>query len=593
MQYEWSFSGGTPALSTDSAPVVFFNMPGDFGVTLIATTPQGCSDTVQSQVTVHPTPDAQFVVPQICEGLPVTISNLTSIDPSASVVGYQWFFTGGSIDTSSSFEPVVSFVSSGTDSVLLITTSSDGCIDSVSGLINVLPRPVASFSLTDACFGDAILVSDSSSIAVPGEVLDYSWSSASGQFSSSTSPAPQILFPAPGTYPVTLITTSVTGCSDTALRIAIVHTLPAASFTAPPVCLGQNTVFDNQTAIDSLEQYTFIWSFPAAIPTTSNAFEPAVIFGDTGQSPVQLVVQTGYGCLDTIDQFVTVYRPPQAVVSNGDSSCVPICHSFSDMSVQGDGYINQWVWSFPGGYPSTFSGQTPPEVCYTTPGTYDIELKVTSSIGCASSMKLTDAIRGYSIPEAGFFVAEPTTNIFAPSFQFRDTSSADVVRWSWDFGDGTQLSSTETSPVHSYSSSVTENDFYHFLVTLIVTTRYGCIDTVNQTIDIKPEFTFYAPNAFTPNGDAANQYFFGKGIGVKRYSMRIFDRWGLQLWSCEEEGSNLTWDAIGSEGMPSSCKWDGTYAGRRVEADVYVWQVSLTDIFGVDHSYTGRVSVAY
>ncbi|HLP18919.1 MAG TPA: S8 family serine peptidase, partial [Chitinophagales bacterium] len=40
-----------------------------------------------------------------------------------------------------------------------------------------------------------------------------------------------------------------------------------------------------------------------------------------------------------------------------------------------------WAWSFPGGTPSTFTGQTPPPIFYSAPGTYDVSLTVSNGNG--------------------------------------------------------------------------------------------------------------------------------------------------------------------------------------------------------------------
>ena len=181
----------------------------------------------------------------------------------------------------------------------------------------------------------------------------------------------------------------------------------------------------------------------------------------------------------------------------------------------------------------------------------------------------------------------------APLVNYTDRSSADVVQWAWDFGDGSPVDNTGPVTSHSYAAAMPGNDFYSFVSTLVVTNAHGCVDTIAKPIEIKPTFAFYIPNAFTPNGDDENSLFFGKGIGIKEYDICVFDRWGLQLWTCHYEGSNVPWDMSGEEGMSSSCKWDGTYGGRRVEEDVYVWKVKLTDVFGKQHDYIGRVSVVY
>lgn len=40
-----------------------------------------------------------------------------------------------------------------------------------------------------------------------------------------------------------------------------------------------------------------------------------------------------------------------------------------------------WSWSFPGGTPASFNGQTPPAIVYNTPGTYNVSLTVTNGNG--------------------------------------------------------------------------------------------------------------------------------------------------------------------------------------------------------------------
>ncbi|MFM2206247.1 MAG: hypothetical protein RL213_222 [Bacteroidota bacterium] len=593
MTYDWSVQNATPSVSTDSSLMVTFNSAGPALITLIATTPEGCSDTTQALLNVNITPDASFTADPICEGDTLRPVNLTTIDSGATVTGYQWFFTGGDVDTSSAFEPAVSYALPGSFPVTMIATSSAGCVDTASLTAEVNARPVAYFVLSDACHGEPVTINDSSFVPGSNAALSYSWSAPDGQFSSTSVPEPDIQFADPGVHPVTLLVTSATGCADTLQQIANVNSLPGAAFSFPPVCLGQPATIVNQTSDNGNSQIAYQWFVSGGSIDFPNAIEPVLIFSDTGQHSVELIAVTGSGCSDTLSQSVTVYRPPIAAVSNGDSACVPVCHAFSDLSQEGDGSINQWQWSFPGGEPASFSGRVPPEICYNVPGSYDVLLEVVSSTGCSSTRLVDRAINGYSVPTAGFNVTGEYSGTSSPVFNFADSSSSDVVLWSWDFGDGSLLTSSSPDQTHSYSSAVPDNDFYRFLITLAVTTRYGCVDTVYKTIDIRPEFTFYAPNAFTPNGDGENQEFFAKGVGIVRYAIRIFDRWGLQLWNCEQEGDNVPWDAFGNDGMPGSCRWDGTYQGSPVEADVYVWQVELTDVFGSEHLYNGKVTVTY
>lgn len=58
---------------------------------------------------------------------------------------------------------------------------------------------------------------------------------------------------------------------------------------------------------------------------------------------------------------------------------------FTDLSSGPD--ITSWEWSFPGGTPSSFSGQNPPPIFYNTVGTYDVTLTVTNPFGTSTTTK--------------------------------------------------------------------------------------------------------------------------------------------------------------------------------------------------------------
>ncbi len=54
--------------------------------------------------------------------------------------------------------------------------------------------------------------------------------------------------------------------------------------------------------------------------------------------------------------------------------------TFVDASSNGGSFpITNWTWTFPGGTPSTFIGQTPPPIQYNTAGAYNVSLSVTNS----------------------------------------------------------------------------------------------------------------------------------------------------------------------------------------------------------------------
>jgi len=175
-----------------------------------------------------------------------------------------------------------------------------------------------------------------------------------------------------------------------------------------------------------------------------------------------------------------------------------------------------------------------------------------------------------------------------------------VSAWNYDFGDNTN-DSINTDPAHTYSTSITSNDFYSFNICLQVETPNGCIDTVCKKVEVIPEYSIYFPNTFTPNMDGNNEMFFGKGSGIKEYEISIFDRYGNLIWNCKRSESNTLWDGVGKEGLPSACQWDGKVVkggldmsgGSKefAQEDVYVWKATLLNVFDKRLTFIGHVNI--
>jgi gliding motility-associated-like protein len=235
------------------------------------------------------------------------------------------------------------------------------------------------------------------------------------------------------------------------------------------------------------------------------------------------------------------------------------------------GTIVSWTWTFGDGSP-TSSSQNPMH-CYTQTGYYDVTLAVTTSQGCAATLTKHRYIQVFANPIAAFDPSPNPASVLDASITMYNQSSSDVNYWYWNFGDGTNLSPSTISPEHLFPHVVAGN----YTVTLIVHNADGCYDTVAHEIVIQPEFAFFIPNAFTPNGDGINDYFYGSGVGIVTYDLWIFDRWGNMIF----HGLNL------------SDKWNGkaNNGSDMAQIDTYVWKVKLMDIFNKTHDYIGTVTL--
>ena len=98
---------------------------------------------------------------------------------------------------------------------------------------------------------------------------------------------------------------------------------------------------------------------------------------------------------------------------------------------------------------------------------------------------------------------------------------------------------------------------------LKATNLAGCYDTdtINVTV-YKVDPGLYVPNAFTPNGDGKNDIFKPILLGMKSLTyFKIFNRLGQLIFSTSQQNTG----------------WDGSYKGRAVDPDVFVWIVEGTD----------------
>ena len=195
---------------------------------------------------------------------------------------------------------------------------------------------------------------------------------------------------------------------------------------------------------------------------------------------------------------------------------------------------------------------------------------VGTTAGCSGTA--TGKVTVFAKPTAEFNYDPKSAGTMDPIITFTDRSSPDVNYWFWNFGDGDTVSSITKDQVHAYSG----NDSTYF-VTLNVRNARGCESSVMHTIIIGKEFTFYMPNAFSPNNDDLNDEFGPQGKGIENFRLSVFDRWGMLIFSSNE--LNKTWNGKVRE------------SHEVAQQDVYVWKIKLTDILKKEHDLIGTVTL--
>lgn len=323
------------------------------------------------------------------------------------------------------------------------------------------------------------------------------------------------------------------------------------------ICQGQGAVVFAEIT-GGIGNYQINWNNGLA-----NTVGPHTVYPDTSGYYTATITDI-CGNQRTESAWIDVHPLPmvQLTPQSLDQCGEVVATFFNDLpNMSGASYL----WNFGDGNTST---QEVPVHTYTQSGTYTIILTVTSAANCLNSDSTQIAVNVRPRAMADFEMNDSDLSIFDPEAQFINTSS-NASSANWDFGDGT--TSNIYSPNHTYATIGT------YSVTLIVNNAYNCPDTIIRDIIVSPEFTYYIPNAFTPDGDGKNDVFFGKGDNIAEFEMLIFDRWGEMVFSTQSP----------------SAAWDGTYRGSaEPKQDVYVYQIKIKDsVKGEYHFYDGHVAI--
>lgn len=534
----WDFGDGNS--SGVFSPTHTFTTPGTFIVQLFAN--DGCGfDTTSVVITVFPSPVVSFT----SDPDSVCINELfTFTNTSVGLASILWEFGDG--DTSNLTNPTHAYLISGTFPVTLSGTSLvNGCAASVTQNIVVSTNPVANFNPLpiSGCLPLTVSMNNSSTNS-----SFQSWNFGDGNSSAVFSPTHT--YTSAGNFAVVLYVENANGCSDSITRIITVYPLPTADFDVATINACVQPLVATFTNLSS-GAINYEWNFGDG--QTSSLTNPNHTYLTAGTYSVSLIASTIYGCKDTAIAIVNSY--PQAI-ANFTLPNDSICQNESVIYISTSSFADSVQWNFGNG--NLLTGNT---VSYAYPqsGVYPVELIAFGQGGCNDTVTLNTQIVIMPSPSADFsFENIQNTDPLSGTVEFTNLSSGGTI-YDWSFGNGN--SSTEENPTERY------NSFGEFSAELIVTSDFGCKDTIIQVVLVDFFFGLYIPNAMNPgHSEFGVANFIPKGVGLQSFELLIYDDWGNLIWSTS---------ALDADGRPTEY-WDGTFNGEPVQQDAYVWKASAT-----------------
>lgn len=568
--YQWNFdlNNGTNFTGTQNNPTVTF--PGyDTYIGMLVVNPGSvsCTDTAFITVIIHapPSADFSFTYDSCIVGPVVFFDNSSAYNTSDTLSYYLWDFDDG-VGFADTLDPIYQYLDAGSYDVKLTITDQNGCVDSLVTNLVWAPTPIIDIvpsSFIGCAPGDIEFINNS--YPITGYIT--TWDLGDGSFSNDASPTHT--YQNPGIYTVSVYIESPLNCqaTDTFPNLITIYEAPVANAVIEfDSCeIGPVEFTSLATAGDTAIRY---WTWDLADGNIATDTQVVYQYVDAGSYNIGLFVQDYNGCTDTFRQVIDWFPAPVIFIGQPVyEGCSPFTVTIENNSYPINGY--ETVWTMGDGDTSLDAS---PTHTYPNIGEYTLSLVVTSPTGCVGEQTFDNLVVVHPNPLADFtYSPDPPSNL-NPTLDFNN-QSIDAITWQWNFGgEGTSF---EENPTHTFL------DTGQVSIRLIATHPSGCQDTLSRILDIAPKFSFYLPNAFTPNEDAINDGFRGAGMfwSFQQYDMRVFNRWGELIFETSDP-----YEA-----------WNGrkNNNGKLVKMGVYVCRVQLKGPRGKDHYYETLITLIY
>jgi gliding motility-associated-like protein len=417
----------------------------------------------------------------------------------------------------------------------LMATQSAGCSASSSIQIGYTTRPaVNTLPDTSVCFGSSLQLTTQVTSAD-----SVRWTPSTG-LSSATAISPVAMPDSSGSY---IVTAWHQQCpfSDT-VEVTVLPG-PALNIAADTViCTGTTT----QLAATGAQTYSWYPVIGLSDPVIANPQ------ASPGSSIRYYVKGTGANLCTSLDSVQIHVKAPDVFsvsaqpgeICPGDSSLLTA--TGGDLS-DGDSY----TWQSPAGLPDPHS----PAIYVSPPGATTYQVLAVDKV-CNQSADLTVSIGVLAKPALSVAKSNDIGCVYGEA----TLTVAGGVRYEW------APAETLSDPFSSSPIARTDSTTSY---TVLGVGENGCtaIDTISVIVSKGTGgIGFPVANAFTPNGDGANDRFGIKYWGyISDFQMSIYNRQGMLLFASANPDQG----------------WDGTFKGRPQPTGTYVYTIRATTLCGV------------
>lgn len=591
LSFQWNFGNATPASTTGNTPNAFFNNPGNQLVELITSSSNGCSDTIQQQINILPTPHLTPSIDAVCI---LQQTSFTLVGPPI-LQQVTWDF-GDNSPHSSGFPVIHQYSTPGSYSIEVIGMGLNGCQDTVLMPLTIQPLPyLDAGNDTAICPGLGLVLNAQGALNVVWEQgltqgqtytpsqneylnvigIDSLHCSVSDSFLvqihliDSVQAIPPSFLCAGDSIQLTAAAYAGIWWEDGYVNQAwftgpvgvhqfVVHGVDSngcasSDTTHIEVYPLPNLVAGNDTTVCSGSTLLLQANGATQYQWSNQVMNGSIISIDTNQDLSVLGISE-HGCqaIDSIHIGIDSI-PSLAFTIAPNNGCIPVEINLQNQSTGNSFTQVQWL-SSNGALAFGDSAQ----LLFTEVGCFNLTQTVTTSLGCNYSTTQSNIICTNPLPTSQFWLPQTPFSTMNYGGNFTNLSIG-AGGYLWDFGDGSEQSNEE-QPYHNFPAQASAS----YQVMLIAYNEFGCSDTSFQIVQLTDELAYYVPNSFTPDGNQYNnvwQPVFTEGLDPQAYHAIIYNRWGEIIWESYDV-------AVG---------WDGTYGlnGIKVQDDVYIYNITF------------------
>ncbi|MEX1189629.1 MAG: PKD domain-containing protein, partial [Bacteroidia bacterium] len=562
-QFSWDSDNADFEDFVDNAnPLFAWTNPGQKTVVLSIADAMCISTPVMHTVMVHDIPQASFDMPDYaCR---YSEAEVLYTGTASQTAAFNWDFGTAEVIDGSGAGPISLLWNEPGNVEVTLQVTENGCSSEVySETLFVRELPIANA-------GEDFMLCSSDTVALQAlNVAGYSftWFPAAG-LSSDTVASPDLSLSGIHNYIEEFeyqLQVSDSYCLNSDTLIVSLAPMPRASFVVPEDQCFEGNSFDFVNDGAFTEDATFNWNLGphAYTHSPSEEHQMDVEFDVEGAQIISLVISQ-YGCVsDVFFDSVQVNPHPMATFDiDGVKGCVPLESSFMPIP-EGDGSNYSYSWNFGDGESSNANA---PIHTYLESGYMTVSMVVSNQFGCSAEVVETSAVQVLEQPVAGFRTQPETIFIGADDMEL--ISLAENAQFSYYIIEG--------DTILGFTSTYSFDEEGVYEITQVVVNAAGCTDQITHSVVVEYGTEYYVPSAFSPNNDGNNEAFLVVGNDIKQFSLRVFDRWGGEIFFSED--INQGWNGL-------------TQSNEPMPEGVYVYRLEMRSKTNRDIVKSGQVTL--